>query len=100
MVKHIILWQLREDIDEAEKPEILKNIKEGLEGLMGQIEGLNDIHVYISNLPTSNADVMLDCSFNSEDALNAYSTNPKHVAVKDSRIVPYTRSRTCIDFVM
>lgn len=98
MVKHVILWQLKEDINEADKSEILQNIKDGLEGLKGQIDGLNDIHVYISNLPSSNADVMLDSSFASREALDAYGTNPKHVAVKDSRIVPYTRSRTCIDF--
>ena len=41
MVKHIILWQLKDELSAAEKAEIKANIKTGLEGLAGQIPGLN-----------------------------------------------------------
>ena len=40
MVKHIILWQLKDELSAAEKAEIKANIKTGLEGLAGQIPGL------------------------------------------------------------
>ena len=39
MVKHIILWQLKDELSAAEKAEIKANIKTGLEGLAGQIPG-------------------------------------------------------------
>ena len=37
MVKHVILWQLKEEFDAEEKKKIAKGIKEGLEGLKGKI---------------------------------------------------------------
>ena len=69
MVKHIILWQLKDELEGARKDEVKKGIKEGLEGLHGVIPGLLDIKVYTDGLPSSNADVMLDSSFENEEAL-------------------------------
>ena len=40
MVKHIILWQLKDELSEEQKKDVRKGIKEGLEGLKGQIPGL------------------------------------------------------------
>lgn len=37
MVKHIILWNLKDEYSEEQKEQIRKGIKEGLEGLAGQI---------------------------------------------------------------
>ena len=68
MVKHIILWQLKDELSAAEKAEIKANIKTGLEGLAGQIPGLVEVHVNINGLPSSNADLMLDTTF--------YARNP------------------------
>ena len=73
-------------------------IKEGLEGLAGQIPGLTDIKVRIDCLSSSNVDVMLDSTFVDEEALHNYSTNPKHVAVADTKVRPYTAIRSCMDF--
>lgn len=41
MVKHIILWTLK-DYSEEEKISIKKDIKENLEGLYGKIDGRTD----------------------------------------------------------
>ena len=99
MVKHIILWKLREDLSDAEKDQIKKGIKEGLEGLKGQVPGLLDIKVNIcGRLDSSNCDVMLDSTFESSVALKDYSVHPAHVAVANSKVRPYTCQRTCLDF--
>ena len=45
MVKHVILWVLKDELSESEKAEVKKGIKEGLEGLKGVIPGLIDIRV-------------------------------------------------------
>ena len=45
MVKHIILWQLKDEIQGEEKETVKAGIKAGLEGLAGQIPGLIDIKV-------------------------------------------------------
>lgn len=65
MVKHIILWQLKDEYSDAEKADIKAGIKAGLEGLAGQIPGLVEVHVNINGLPSSNADLMLDTTFES-----------------------------------
>jgi len=98
MVKHVILWTLKTELTEAQKTEIKQNIKAGLEGLKGRIPGLIDIKVNIDALPTSNADLMLDSSFESFEALKAYAVHPEHVAVADTRVRPYTALRSCLDF--
>ncbi|MBP5763516.1 MAG: Dabb family protein [Bacteroidales bacterium] len=99
MVKHIILWKLREELSEAEKETVKAGIKAGLEGLKGQIPGLVDIKVNTGKrLESSNADVMLDSTFDSAESLKGYSKHPAHVAVADGKVRPYTCQRTCLDF--
>jgi len=98
MTKHIILWQLADTLTADEKLAVKAGIKEGLEGLAGQIPGLVDIKVYTEGLPSSNADVMLDSSFENEDALKGYAVHPAHVAVADGKVRPYTKTRLCLDF--
>lgn len=98
MVKHVILWKLKDELDAGRKNEVKAGIKEGLEGLKGRIPGLVDIHVYTDSLASSNADVMLDSAFESEEALKGYAVHPEHVAVADGKVRPYTQTRTCMDF--
>ena len=98
MVKHVILWKLKDELDGERKNEVKAGIKEGLEGLKGSIPGLVDIHVYTDGLASSNADVMLDSTFESEEALKGYAVHPEHVAVADGKVRPYTQTRTCMDF--
>ena len=99
MVKHIILWRLREDLTAEEKETVKRDIKAGLEGLAGRIPGLIYIDVVIDGrLDSSNADVMLDSVFEDEAALRAYAVHPEHVAVADGKVRPYTCLRTCLDY--
>ena len=98
MVKHMILWKLKDEFTEEQKADIRAGIKEGLEGLAGQIPGMIDISVRTEYLPTSTVDVMLDTTFESVEALKNYSTHPNHVAVADSKVRPYTAVRSCIDY--
>ena len=98
MVKHIILWTLKTEYSQEQKEEIKANIKKGLEGLKGKIDGLTDIKVNITGLPSSNADLMLDSTFESEEALKAYAVHPAHVEVADTLVRPFTATRSCLDF--
>ena len=101
MVKHIILWTLNPELSEVEKKAVKAGIKEGLEGLVGKVPGLIDVKVQIDGrLDSSNADVMLDSTLESYDALKAYAKHPAHVAVADTKVRPYTVQRSCLDFEM
>ena len=99
MVKHIILWTLDPALTDAQKAEVKAGIKAGLEGLVGQVPGLLDVKVHIDGrLASSNCDVMLDSTLDSEEALKAYAVHPAHVAVANGKVRPYTVQRTCLDF--
>ena len=98
MVKHVILWTLKDEFDADEKERIKAGIKEGLEPLAGKIPGLLEIHVNTNGLASSTADLMLDSTFESAQALKGYSTHPEHVAVADSKVRPYTATRACLDY--
>ena len=99
MVKHVILWQLKDEYSEEEKINIRKGIKEGLESLQGKIPGLKEIHVNADGiLASSNADVMLDCTFEDAESLKGYSTHPEHVAIADGKVRPHTKTRVCLDY--
>ena len=95
MVKHIILWKLK---DEHNTEEVKTGIKLGLEGLKGVVPGLIEIEVITETLPSSNVDVMLYSVFENEDALKGYAVHPEHVKVADTLVRPYTALRSCIDF--
>ena len=98
MVKHIILWQLKDELSPAEKLQVKADIKAGLERLAGQIPGLIDIHVQTECLESSNADVMLDSSFEDEASLKGYAVHPAHVAVANGVVRPNTKVRVCMDY--
>jgi hypothetical protein len=99
MVKHIILWTLNPELSEDEKKQVKQGIKQGLEGLVGKVPGLLDVKVNIDGrLASSNADVMLDSTLESEDALKGYARHPEHVAVANTKVRPYTVQRSCLDF--
>ena len=100
MVKHIILWTLKDEYSVEQKNDIKKGIKEGLEGLAGRIPGIVDIKVNTEGLASSNADLMLDSTFTDEQALKAYAVHPEHISVADEKVRPYTAVRSCLDFVV
>lgn len=99
MVKHIIIWTLKE-MSAEEKAVVKANIKKGLEALKGKVPGIVDIKVITEGLPSSNADLMLDSTFESEDALKGYSVHPEHVKVASEQVRPYTACRSCLDFAI
>ena len=99
MVNHIILWTLNPELSEEEKASVKAGIKAGLEGLVGKVPGLLDVKVHIDGrLASSNADVMLDSTLESPEALKGYAIHPDHVAVANNKVRPYTVQRACLDF--
>ena len=98
MVKHVILWTLKEELSAEEKAEVKAGIKSGLEGLKGEIPGLIDIKVNTEPLESSNCDLMLDSSFADEASLKGYAVHPKHVEVANTKVRPFTASRVCMDY--
>ena len=98
MVKHVIVWKLKEELSVEEKKTVKSGIKNGLEGLKGVVPGLVTIRVITEGLASSNADVMLDSSFTDEAALKGYAVHPAHVEVANTKVRPFAQIRLCMDY--
>lgn len=98
MVKHIVMWKLKEDFSENEKKEIAETFKVRLEALDNLMEGVLKIKVETSPLTSSNVDLMLDSEFDSVETLNAYQIHPSHQEVA-SYLKDKVVSRNCMDYI-
>ena len=98
MVRHVIIWKLKEQDSPEAKEKISQGIKNALEGLAGKIPGLLSVRVRTEGLPSSNGDVMLDCLFKDAESLAGYAVHPLHVAAADGFVRPYTAVRSCFDY--
>lgn len=97
MVKHIILWKLKESLTEEEKTAARAEAKRRLEALNGKIDGMISLKVITDRLPSSNADMMLDSEFETVEALAGYQTNPLHVEAA-TYVRSVVEARLCLDF--
>ena len=95
MVKHMIIWKLKEDVD---KESVSADIKTALEGLVGKIEGLTEMHILTEKLPSSSGDIMMDSTFESVEALQNYQKHPLHVEIANSKVRPNVDTRLSFDY--
>lgn len=98
MVKHVIIWKLKESVQGSDKEKVLSEMKEHLEALVGKVPGLLRLEIVTKPLASSNGDVMLDSELESEAALKGYQSHPDHVAVANTYVRPYTEVRLCMDY--
>jgi hypothetical protein len=81
MVKHIVMWKLKDEAHGNDKATNARLIKERLESLSGKIDGLLKIEVGIDFLGEGNFDVVLYSEVPDRKALDAYQNHPLHQAV-------------------
>ncbi|KAF0181774.1 MAG: stress responsive alpha-beta barrel domain-containing protein [Nitrospirae bacterium] len=79
MVKHIVIWRLKDFAMEATKQENAYKMKQMLEDLNGKIPGLLKIEVGIDfSASDASGDVVLYSEFPDRSALDAYQAHPEH----------------------
>jgi heme-degrading monooxygenase HmoA len=82
VVKHIVLWRLKNSALGNRKSENARLIKQKLESLRGVVPGLLSAEVGIDFSGTEQSyDVALYSEFESKEALQAYQNHPAHKAV-------------------
>ena len=82
MVKHIVMWRLKEEALGATKEENARKLKESLEALVDKIEELNAAEVGFNFNPSDAAfDVVLYSEFEDREGLEAYQKHPEHVKI-------------------
>ena len=80
MIKHIVMWKLKDEAHGNDKATNARLVKEKLEALSGKIDGLLKIEVGIDFLGGGNFDVVLYSELSSKEALDAYQNHPLHQA--------------------
>ncbi len=98
MIKHIVVWKLKEMANGKSKSENALIIKEKLEVLQGKIQGLLKMEVGIDFSKTDSSwDVVLYSEFASKQDLNNYQVNPDHKAIMPF-IAEVKNERIMIDY--
>lgn len=84
MIKHIVMWKLKEFAEGKDKLENAKIIKMGLEDLKNKINQIRCIEVGININESEQAyDVVLYSEFDSVEDLNLYQNHPDHVRISE-----------------
>jgi len=97
-VKHIVMWQFKEDIKEAQKDELKKNMKENLTALVGIVPGLLKADFEVAPISSSTHDMALITEFDTEESLKGYGIHEAHVKVANTYVRPYVCNRACLDY--
>jgi hypothetical protein len=84
MIKHIVMWRLKDEAAGATKEENALKLKESLESLLDLVPSLIAAEVGINFNPSDAAfDVVLYSEFEDREGLKAYQNHPEHVKIVD-----------------
>lgn len=97
MVKHIVLFKLKESLTAEAKSEVANNFKNAIEALPASIPFIRKVFVGV-NINTAEAwDICLESEFDSLDDVKAYAVHPAHVAAADI-LKDAKADRACCDY--
>lgn len=98
MIKHIVMWTLKDQAEGADRIANAKKMKELLEALPGHIACLRSIEVGVDVFAASPAcDVILYSVFDSRADLDAYQVHPEHQKVV-AFVKQVAASRSVVDY--
>ena len=100
MVRHIVMFKLKEFASPAEKQAKLDEIKTRLEALIDKIDVLRKIEVKFNCNPEESWDLILITEVDSLADVSTYANHPEHVAVAKGIIGPVKADRACVDYEM
>lgn len=98
MVKHIVLFKLKEELSAEKRWEVMNSFKNAIEALPASIGFIKHVEVGLNMNPAEQWDIALNSDFETMDEVRAYAAHPDHVAAA-SILGPYKESRACVDYV-
>ena len=98
MIKHIVMWKLRDHAEGADKAANAARMKAQLDACRALVPGILEFEVALAR-PDLEAtyDVVLYSVFADKAALDAYQEHPRHVALKPF-IGAVRLERQCMDY--
>ena len=100
MIKHIVMWKLKDQAEGNDKQANALLMKEKLDAIVNLVPGMLKLEVGIDmDLDAASFDVVLYSEFEDKDALAAYQVHPEHKAVFPF-ISAVRESRFAVDYTV
>ena len=97
MVKHIVLFKLKDEAPADEKLAAMNSFKAAIEALPAKISVIRKIEVGLNINPGEAWSIALYSEFDTLDDVKYYATHPDHVAA-GKLIAAVKESRACVDY--
>ncbi len=97
MIKHIVLFKLKEGIAPEEKQAIMNQFKQAIEELARKIPVIRKIEVGLNVNSSETWDLALHSEFDSLEDVKTYASHPDHVAAA-KLLADVKESRACVDY--
>jgi Stress responsive A/B Barrel Domain. len=99
MVKHIVLFKLKDEISENDKLKTANDFKQAIEALPPVIDVIRKIEVGININPGESWHIALYSEFDSLEDVKTYATHPAHVEA--GKIIANAKdNRSCVDYII
>lgn len=100
MIRHIVMWKLKETAEGATRAENARKLKEKLEACREIVPGILRLEVGLAaDGLDSTYDAVLVSDFADKSALDAYQVHPTHQAVRQF-IGAVHEARACVDYTL
>ena len=97
MVKHIVLFKLKDTLSKDEKCEVMNRFKAAIEALPEKIEVIRKVFVGLNMNEAEQWDICLESEFDTLDDVKLYASHPAHVEA--AGILKETKQeRACVDY--
>jgi hypothetical protein len=97
MVKHIVMFKLKDTLSKEEKLVVMNDFKAAIEALPAQIDVIRKVFVGFNINEAEQWDICLESEFDSLEDVKLYAAHPDHVAaagiLKDAK-----QDRACVDY--
>ncbi|MCK5241538.1 Dabb family protein [bacterium] len=100
MIKHIVMWQLKEETEGGNKAGNMDKMRRMLEGLEESINQIRGLEVGI-NIPSrdSTHDIILSTEFRTMVELDIYRKHPEHLKVAEF-IKKVAQAKAAVDYII
>lgn len=97
MVKHIVLFKLKDEAPAEQKQAAMNNFKKAIEALPAKISVIRKVEVGLNINPGETWSIALYSEFDTLDDVKFYATHPDHVAA-GALLAEVKESRACVDY--
>lgn len=98
MLKHIVMWQFKDEAEGKTRAENCQFIKKMLEALPAKIPFIRKLEVGINEYPSSmSSDMVLYIEMDTKADLDLYAMHPEHVKVSEY-VGKVRTSRSVVDY--